>query len=441
MANSKIFCGVPWYELNINNDGSFDLCGCQNDKILGTELGQVWNIKKIPIPEYWNGERMREARLRKLGDVPDSMCNMCQQKDEIGYQSTRQKENIKSVIFVDSFDRSFAQSPNYHRFKYSEDNQGYTQTTPHSLHINLGDVCNFACRMCNPFSSSKLQQEFKALGWIKKESNFDHWTDDSTGWKNFVDFLDTGASNIKVIHVIGGEVSLMPKFDWLIDYFIDRGYANDVNFSFTINGSLDHTRFFERLSKFKRTEIGISIEGVGPMADYIRQGGNITQILKNIEQIVEQRPANMSLVIRTVPGLMSLPGYADLIEWSWNHGIPVDNSLQVNPPWQVGSLLPDHMKKKIIQDVQVILDRVPGHNSDQLNNQKDPNKINTSIRNECESIIKYAQQPAPSNTDELLQKCADRLDQWDKMKKINLKNYSVDLYDLLNKYGYCGYNA
>jgi hypothetical protein len=160
-------------------------------------------IKKIPIPEYWNGERMQEARLRKLGNVPDSMCSMCQQKDEIGYQSTRQKENIKSVIFADSFDRSFAQSPNYHRFKYSEDNQGYTQTTPHSLHINLGDVCNFACRMCNPFSSSKLQQEFKALGWIKKESNFDHWTDDPTGWKNFVDFLDTGASNIKVICAVG----------------------------------------------------------------------------------------------------------------------------------------------------------------------------------------------------------------------------------------------
>ena len=369
MANSKIFCGVPWYELNINNDGSFDLCGCQNDKIRGTAVGQVWNIKKIPILEYWNSTRMRESRLVKLGDVPDPMCRMCQRKDEIGYNSTRQKENSKSVIFSEAFERSFLQSPNYHRFKYSKDNQGYTQTTPHSLHINLGDACNFACRMCHPIASSKLQHEFKILKWIEKDSD---------------------------------------------------------------------TRYFERLSKYKRTEIGISIESVGPMGDYIRQGGKIDQILKNIEQIDKLKPENMSLVIRTVPGLLSLPTYADIIDWSWKHNIPMDNSLQVNPPWQVGLLLPDNIKTKIISNIQKILDQVPGDYTAQLNNQKDRNKINTSIRNECESIIKYLQQPAPSNANELLHECAVMLDQWDKMKQINIKNYSTELYELLNKYGYSG---
>lgn len=438
MANSKIFCSVPWYEININNDGSFDLCGCQNDKILGTPLGQVWNIKRIPILEYWNGQRMRDARLVKLGDTPDPMCRMCQNKDAIGYESTRRKENIKSVIFHDAFDRSFVQSPNYHRFKFSEDNQGLTETTPHSLHINLGDACNFACRMCNPYASTNLQREQKLLGWVSKDTNFNHWANDPIGWKNFVDFLDQSKSNLKVIHVIGGEVALMPKFKWLIDYFIDRGYASDVNFSFTINGSLDYTRYFEKLSQYKRTEIGISIESVGPMGDYIRQGGNIQQILKNIKQLIDQRPDNMSLVIRTVPGLLSLLDYADLIQWAWDHGIPIDNSLLVNPSWQMGILLPDDLKSQTIQNIQKILDQVPGNYSVQLNNQKDPNKINTSIRNECESIIKCLQQPAPPNANELLTVCATKLDQWDKMKRINLKNYSLVLYDLLYQFGYRG---
>lgn len=438
MANSKIFCGVPWYELNINQDGSFDLCGCQNDKIVGTELGQVWNIKKIPIPEYWNGSRMRQSRMVKLGDVPDSMCRMCQTKDAVGYESTRRKENIKSVIFHDAFERSFAQSPNYHRFQFSQLNQGLTETTPHSLHINLGYTCNFACRMCNPWASSKLQQEFRALGWLEPQTDFSHWTDDPQGWQNFVDFLHTSGHSVKVIHVIGGEVALMPKFDWLIDFFIDRGLASDVNFSFTINGSLDYTRYFDRLSQYKRTEIGISIESVGTMGDYIRQGGNIQQILANIEKLIDHRPTNMSLVIRTVPGLLGLPDYADLIRWSWQHGIPVDNSLQVNPPWQVGMLLPDDIKQQTIQQIQQILDELPGDGAAQLNNQKDPNKINVSIRNECESIIKYLCQPRPSNTDELLITCAQKLDHWDKMKKINLKDYSIVLYDLLQRYGYQG---
>ena len=135
---------------------------------------------------------------------------------------------------------------------------------------------------------------------------------------------------------------------------------------------------------------------------------------------------------------MSLPDYADLIRWSWQHGIPIDNSLQINPPWQVGTLLPEYVKEQTIKDLQELLDQVPGDYSAQLNNQKDPNKINTSIRNECESIIKYLQTPAPANVDELLRTCASRLDQWDKMKRINLKNYSVVLYNLLTQYGYCG---
>ena len=106
MPNKDIFCNIPWFELNINNDGSFDLCGCQNDKIMGTPAGVEWNIKKMTIDEYWNSTRMQEKRRIKLGDTVDPMCKMCQMKDAAGYTSARQKENLKSVIFTkDAFDR------------------------------------------------------------------------------------------------------------------------------------------------------------------------------------------------------------------------------------------------------------------------------------------------------------------------------------------------
>ena len=74
MPNKNIFCNIPWFELNINSDGSFDLCGCQNDKIIHTELGKEWNIKNMGIDEYWNSTRMQEKRRIKLGDTVDIMC-------------------------------------------------------------------------------------------------------------------------------------------------------------------------------------------------------------------------------------------------------------------------------------------------------------------------------------------------------------------------------
>jgi len=435
MANSDIFCNIPWFELNINHDGSYDLCGCQNDKIVGTELGKIYNIKKIPIADYWNSERLRQARLRKLGDTPDPMCRMCQQKEQVGYSSNRIKENHKSVIFKESFERSFLQSPNYKHFEYSQQNQGFTTSHVHSLHVNLGDVCNFACRMCNPFASSRLQDEYKKLQWVDSNTVFEHWTDNDTAWCNFLTFLDAQVANIKVLHIIGGEVEFMPKFLFLIDYFIQAGVAPTVNISFTSNGSIDYSKYFEKLSKFKRCEIGISIESVDPIGNYIRQGGNIVDILKNIQDMNNRRPNNTQFVIRTVPSILSLPFYANLIKWALDTKIPIDNSLLVQPNWLQAVLLPDHIKKTIVDSVSTVLESLPkdGH---EFNNQKDPTRIDTSIRNECESIIKLAQEPVPVDADLLRKKCAEKLNQWDQYKNISIKTYSIDLYNFLSEFGY-----
>lgn len=436
MANEKVFCNLPWFEININHDGSFDLCGCQVNKLVYTRLGQVHNIKRITIDDYWNGERMREARLRKLGDVADPMCAMCQIKDEVGYASTRVKENYKSVIFPIAFERSFQQSPNFPLFDYSARNQGYTESTPKSLHLNIGHTCNFACRMCGPAASSRLQQEYKELGWVDRNKVYDHWTEDPVGWGNFLDFLNNHGEEISVIHVIGGEVGFIPKFFELMDFYVDRGWAKNLNLSFTSNGSIDYTEYNNVLSQFKRCEIGFSIESVNPLGDYIRRGGNIQSILKNIQKAVAEQTTNQQFVIRTVPSVMSLLDYSDLISWSLANNIPVDNSILVNLPWLSANILPTEIKEEIRLKVQALKDSLEPVTINQAPIQKDPSRIALSIINECDSIIGLTEKSRPANADVLLAECATRLSQWDKLKGINLKDFSVDLYDLLSKYGY-----
>ena len=101
MPNSKIFCNIPWYELHINHDGSYDLCGCMSSLITQTDTAQEWNIRNYPIEEYWNSRRLRDERLSKMSDVPNPACGVCQYQDSIGNHSKRIKENLKSVIFYD----------------------------------------------------------------------------------------------------------------------------------------------------------------------------------------------------------------------------------------------------------------------------------------------------------------------------------------------------
>jgi len=361
---------------------------------------------------------------------------MCQTKDAVGYQSNRVKENLKSVIFQESFDRSFKQSPNYQHFEYSQLNQGLTQSTIHSLHVNLGHTCNFACRMCNPYASTRIQTEFKQLAWIDQDQKFDHWADDPQGWQNFLDFLEQQAHTIKVIHIIGGEVAFIPKFEFLIDYFINRGLASTVNISFTTNGSFNYTNYFDKLQQYKRCEIGISIESVEPIGDYIRQGGDIKQILENILAMNSAKSDSMQLVIRTVPSILSLPTYASLISWALQNNLVIDNSLLVTPEWLQAVLLPDHIKESIINDTLKVLSTLSEDNNSTFKNQKNPHKINMSIRNECESMLNLARMPAPANADELRRLAASKLSQWDALKKTSIQHYSPSLYEFLKEYGY-----
>jgi MoaA/NifB/PqqE/SkfB family radical SAM enzyme len=436
VANDKVFCNLPWFEININHDGSYDICGCQVNKLVYTPLGKVHNIKKVPINEYWNGDRMKEARLRKLGDEPDPMCAMCQVKDEVGYASTRVKENYKSVIFPVAFHRSFQQSPNFPLFDFSAKNFGLTTSVPKSLHLNIGHTCNFACRMCGPAASSRLQQEYKELKWADKDQLYDHWTDDPRGWQNFLDFLDQSGDQISVIHVIGGEVGFIPKFFELIDLYINRGWAKNLNLSFTSNGSIDYTIHNDKLSQFKRCEIGFSIESVNHLGDYIRRGGDILSILKNIQKAIAHQTTNQQFVIRTVPSVMSLLDYDDLIIWSLSNNIPVDNSILVNLPWLRADILPYETKLEIRNRVQKLKDSITVPVTNQAPVQKDPTRIALSIINECDAIIGLTSRERPANADQLLKECASKLSQWDQMKGINLKDFSFPLYTLLSKYGY-----
>jgi hypothetical protein len=157
--------------------------------------------------------------------------------------------------------------------------------------------------------------------------------------------------------------------------------------------------------------------------------------MKNIDVMMANKSNNMAFAIRTVPSLLSLISYANLINWAKDIGIPIDNSLLVNPQWQQAVLLPDSIKQQVVADVSAILDLLPD-TSNQFNNQKNPNNISASIRNECESIISLAKQPAPKNANELRTLCASKLSEWDAMKRINLKDYSVELYNFLSEYGY-----
>jgi MoaA/NifB/PqqE/SkfB family radical SAM enzyme len=433
MANENIFCNIPWFELNINHDGSYDLCGCQNDKIIMTAEGHKWNIKEIDIDEYWNSTRMREKRMIKLGDTVDPMCRMCQMKDAAGYTSARQKENLKSVIFQKQFDRSFEQSPHKKYFDHSRDNDGETISRIASLHLNIGTTCNFSCKFCPPEASSRVAQDQKKMGWIPSNYRLEPWTQDPVAWQRFVDWFEVNYESVRVVHIIGGEPDLIERFRDLLKMFADKKMFW-LNLSFTTNGSIDYSKYYDQLRIFRRVEIGVSIETADTGNDYLRQGANIVQILHNVDHMRESMP-EVQWTFRTVPTALSVLRYHTLLHHALSRGIAIDASYPNRPRWMLSDLLPQDLKECTIRHLQEFANGIT-INGQKFNNTKNPNNVEITLKNEAESLIRHLRKTEPDNANELRREMAARLSEQDELHSKSVADYLPEIVDWLRIYGY-----
>ena len=428
MPNKDIFCNIPWFELNINNDGSFDLCGSQNDRIHGTPDGEKWNIKTMTIDEYWNSDRMQEKRRIKLSDTVDPMCKMCQAHDAAGYTSSRQKENLKSVIFKDSFDRSFDQSPH---------KADFTEITPtakiRSLHLNIGNTCNLACRMCSPMASSRIASFQKHAGWIAKDWKMSPWVQDAEGYQNFRDWFDDNYQHIRVIHLIGGEPYLIDEFEDLLNLFHDHKMTW-LNLSFTTNGTYDYVKFKKQLKTFRRVEIGISIETADDSNNYIRAGSTIKDVMANIDTM-QKELAFANLTFRTVPTLLSVGRYTTVLNEALKRRIPIDSNYPSRPNWLLAELLPDAHKRVAIRKLQEFADGITV-TENRFNNTKNPNNIELSLREEALSLARHLDRAEPENALERRAETAKRLAEQDRFHGTSILDFIPEYNGWLKEHGY-----
>jgi hypothetical protein len=82
-----------------------------------------------------------------------------------------------------------------------------------------------------------------------------------------------------------------------------QGYISDIMLYITTNGSTINPRFIEKLNKFKRTYVTVSIDGINEVAEYVRDGTIWSKVNANIDfygQIKLNHPHTFFLNSNTV---------------------------------------------------------------------------------------------------------------------------------------------
>lgn len=433
MTSKAIFCNSPWYELHIYWDGGLGIC-CQETQRLYSQGD--YNIANTKISDWYNSEPVREFRLALLGNTRTPVCRRCYIDEDLGGNSRRIKSLQKSVIFArQAFGDSYSQSPGFAHFEHSKNTQGWADTQPVDLHVDLGNYCNLACKMCNPRASSVIASQHVQWGIESDRQYLRHdWTRNPQVWQSFVEQV-LAIPTLKNIHFMGGETLLTNRIENLVDQFSAAGRF-DVSFSFVTNGTVYDPELMAKLTKFRRVGIEISIETISEHNAYVRQGTDTKQVLNNIDLYLTWcNNSNITVTLRPAPSVLTVGYYHTLLEYALSRQLIVKSNVCFNPPYMHAAILPDTVKQQYVQPYERLLAQLPTA-SDQDYNASDPHNYRSVIAEQATLIKNLLLMPEPPGAESLRAELVQHCKKWDQVYGYNARELYPELESMWDQHGY-----
>lgn len=296
--DSKVFCPAPFVHFFVHSSDVPKPC-------CAAEIYETWKTPKVVrgLRDEWESYHYTELRQKMIDGVKSDICNRCYAGEETGGISDR----------VNILDQYMKVAPDLEINVETGNEYG----GPLDLDLRPGNLCNLQCRMCGPASSSQFNKEIKKnTKLINFIDPFDEeyesvWASD----RNLKFLLENIEKGIKRIKFLGGEPTIMPEVDRIMDYLIENEKTN-IQLFFTSNMTNSNKKFLDKISKFESVMFNLSMDGIEKTLEYIRHPINWYTLQKNIAKIsqlpnVEQR-IDMSFTLQAY----NICNLKDTMEWA-----------------------------------------------------------------------------------------------------------------------------
>jgi MoaA/NifB/PqqE/SkfB family radical SAM enzyme len=426
------FCSSPWFHLRLTYDGSYDVCRWSKNGVTD------FNIRDTSLMQFYNSDVMRQLRLDMLSGIKPAACEPCYYQDSFGKLSGRVRQLNKSAINLNQFPLTFRSSPHLTLFEYSQDMQGASSHFPTDLQIDLGNTCNSACIMCDPTASSRLVADYKKLNKLDSRlfaepRPYRSWTEDQQIVDRFVQELQT-FPYIRYIHFLGGETLYNQAFYDICEHLDGANLIVGT----TTNGTIYDERIEQLIPRFKEFHLGISIESVTALNDYVRYPGPTDQILSNILKFVALRDSNpgLKLELRITPNLFTISELDQVFEFMIQHNIIAESCNILHQPRCLRmELMPDDIRQETVARLQAIVDRL-GSYTPQVNTRRSDlsREIIAQLANEYLEFVKTYTKPA--DAEESLTELVTFLKSFESIRNNTILDYAPKYTEFLRNIGY-----
>jgi hypothetical protein len=317
----KNLCLAPWTHTYLSPQTERRLCCASREpaqsftQYIDTAQGSG-SYTPVTLEQHWNSERMRAVRLKMLNNETIPECEVCNQ------------QLLNTAVYRTYFDHLFGSK--YNEVIESTDSTGATTMRPVSWDYRFSNLCNFKCRMCGDMLSSSWeseQQEHEMIDWGNAKNAWmqPRVKEQITQFQDSVveqEFSDAVESHrVEEVYWVGGE-PLMYEQHWrYMKRIIELGDGPHVYARYNTN--LSRTRyqgidlFTDILDHLRDYQICASLDGTGPIGEYIRTGLRYDQWLANFRQAVAHRRSSRQVRIDftlTLPGLFEVEPIVQLAQ-------------------------------------------------------------------------------------------------------------------------------
>lgn len=341
------WCVIPWSHVSIKGNGTYRLCcqsgSSQNFGILRDEKKQPFYIGKADWEQVINSDIMKSVRKNMLQGKWSKECIRCEREHNSGMKSRNiyERFTLATVVEPENY-------PGYIKTKALTKPDGSISLSDFpisSFYIRFSNLCNLKCVMCSPPDSNQWYEDFSTLwgggeryffegenkvslisdskGKLKTKENIYEWSNNSHLWSQ----IEKNLENFRYVFISGGEPFLIKEYYDFLQKCIERDLSSKLIIECSSNITSIPAKAFTLWKHFKLILIGISLDGVGAVNNFIRYPSKWDTIEKNL-LMLNETGENVELHVNTTVSLLNIFEFPKLIEYI------MKNNFKKIGPWK-----------------------------------------------------------------------------------------------------------
>lgn len=336
---SETFCPLLFQHLATHPHGGVTHCCVadhRNSLSSSRDGDRFYNLNRDTVFDTMNSESYKKARLEVLDGKKPRACMRCYSEEAKGMASKRTEEIKNYPEYTVEVARDATDSDGFMKDVQLE-----------FVELRLGNVCNVACRTCNPASSSKWRNDYDAL---QKKTTFKlttydtmegfRWPERDGFWEDLLQHCD----RVKTFYINGGEPTLIKEHFRFLERLVELG-KTDIKLWYNINMTNMNDKVIDLWKKFDHVKVSCSIDDLGDRNHYIRYPTKWNDVEKNFLRLKKE---GFEIDVTQTVSWMNYSTLGDFYNFFHRqHGVWVHHNYVYDPDILSPAVLPKEMRDKI----------------------------------------------------------------------------------------------